>query len=55
MDAGKSLRDPQIHVGDLKPGPTRSIAAWADVSVGRLTVVRDEPDPRPGAAPRAAA
>jgi D-aminopeptidase len=48
MDAGKSLRDHGVRIGDLEPGPTGSIADVGDVSVGHVTVVRDEPDPPDG-------
>ena len=48
MDAGKSLRDHGLRIGELEPGPTGSIADVGGVSVGHLTVVRDEPDPPDG-------
>jgi D-aminopeptidase len=48
MDAGKTLRDHGVRIGDLEPGPAGSIADVGDVSVGHVTVVRDEPDPPEG-------
>ena len=48
MDAVKSLRDHGVRIGTLEPGPTGSIADVSDVSVGHVTVVRDEPDPPDG-------
>ncbi len=48
MDAVKSLRDHGVRIGTLEPGPTGSIADVGDVSVGHVTVVRDEPDPPDG-------
>src|SRR3954453_20702039 len=45
MDAGKSLREHGVRIGELEPGPARSIADVGGVSVGHVTVVRDEPDP----------
>src|SRR3954454_16844248 len=48
MDAGKSLRDHGVRIGELEPGPARSIADVGGVSVGHVTVVRDEPDPPEG-------
>ena len=48
MGAGKSLRDHGVRIGTLEPGPVGSIADVGDVSVGHVTVVRDEPDPPGG-------
>ena len=48
MDAGKSLRDHGVLIGELEPGPTGSIADVEGVAVGHVTVVRDEPDPPEG-------
>ena len=48
MDAVKSLRDHGVRIGTLQPGPANSIADVSEVSVGHVTVVRDEPDPPDG-------
>ena len=48
MDAGKSLREHGVRIGDLEPGPSASIADVGGVCVGHVTVVRDEPDPPSG-------
>jgi D-aminopeptidase len=48
MDAVRSLREHGVRIGDLEPGPTGSIADVGDVSVGHVTVVRDEPGPPEG-------
>jgi D-aminopeptidase len=47
MDEG-SLRGLGVRLGELEPGPAGSIADVAGVSVGHVTVVRDEPDPPDG-------
>src|SRR3954449_3209410 len=48
MDAARSLRDHGVRIGALEPGPANSIADVAGVSVGHVTVMRDEPDPPEG-------
>ena len=48
MDAGKSLREHGVRIGELEPGPSASIADVDGVRVGHATVVRDEPDPPAG-------
>jgi D-aminopeptidase len=48
MDAGKSLREHGVRIGELAPGPSGSIADVEGVAVGHVTVVRDEPDPPDG-------
>src|SRR3954449_735562 len=48
MDAVRSLRDHGVRIGALEPGAANSIADVAGISVGHVTVVRDEPDPPEG-------
>ena len=48
MDAGKSLREHGLRIGELEPGPAGSIADVEGVRVGHVTVIRDEPDPPDG-------
>jgi D-aminopeptidase len=48
MDAGKSLREHGVRIGELEPGPAGSIADVEGVAVGHVTVIRDEPDPPEG-------
>jgi D-aminopeptidase len=48
MDSEPSLREHGLRIGELEPGPTRSIADVDGVAVGHVTVVRDEPDPPEG-------
>jgi D-aminopeptidase len=48
MDAVRSLRDHGVRIGALEPGAANSIADVAGVSVGHVTVIRDEPDPPEG-------
>ena len=38
MDAGKTLREHGLRIGELEPGPTASIADVAEVTVGHSTV-----------------
>ena len=38
MDAGKTLREHGLRIGELEPGPTTSIADVAGVAVGHATV-----------------
>jgi D-aminopeptidase len=40
MDAGKSLREHGLRIGELEPGPAASIADVAGVTVGHATVAR---------------
>jgi D-aminopeptidase len=40
MDAGKTLREHGLRIGELEPGPTSSIADVAGVDVGHATVAR---------------
>ena len=47
MDA-RSLREHGLRIGGLPPGPACSIADVRGVTVGHVTVVRDEPDPPEG-------
>jgi D-aminopeptidase len=44
MAETRSLREHGLHIGALNPGPSNSIADVGDVTVGHITVVRDEPD-----------
>jgi len=44
----KRLRDLGLRIGDLKPGPRNAITDVPGVSVGHVTVRRDEPDPPEG-------
>ena len=47
------LRDLGLRIGDLEVGPRDAITDVGGVSVGQVTVRRDEPDPpayRPGSA-----
>lgn len=48
MDAGKSLREHGLRIGELEPGASGSIADVHGVTVGHVTVVRDEPGPPEG-------
>ena len=48
MDAARSLRDHGLRIGTLEPGPANSIADVAGVTVGHVTVARDEPGPPEG-------
>ena len=48
MDAARSLRDHGLRIGTLEPGPANSIADVAGVTVGQVTVARDEPGPPEG-------
>jgi D-aminopeptidase len=48
MGATRSLRDHGLRIGELRPGPTASIADVEGLRVGHVTVVRDEPDPPAG-------
>ena len=48
MDAVRTLREHGLRIGTLEPGPAGTIADVGDVSVGHVTVVRDEPDPPEG-------
>src|SRR5919202_1624165 len=48
MNAAKSLRAHGVRIGALEPGPRGSIADVDGVTVGHVTVVRDEPDPPDG-------
>src|SRR4051794_10663093 len=48
MDAVRTLREHGLRIGTLEPGRANSIADVGDVSVGHVTVVRDEPDPPEG-------
>jgi D-aminopeptidase len=48
MDSEPSLREHGLRIGELRPGPTGSIADVDGVAVGHVTVVRDEPDPPEG-------
>jgi D-aminopeptidase len=48
MDAGKSLHEHGVRIGELEPGPAGSIADVEGVAVGHVTVIRDEPDPPGG-------
>ena len=38
MDAGKSLREHGLSIGELEPGPAASIADVEGVAVGHVTV-----------------
>jgi D-aminopeptidase len=40
------MRSHGLRIGELEPGPANSIADVAGVTVGHVTVVRDEPDGR---------
>ena len=42
------LRDLGLRIGDLEPGPRNAITDDRGVSVGQVTVRRDEPDPPEG-------
>src|SRR5439155_7287995 len=44
----KRLRDLGLRIGDLEPGPRNAITDVRGVSVGHVTVRRDEPDPPEG-------
>jgi D-aminopeptidase len=48
MDAAKGLRDHGLRIGMLEPGPANSIADVEGVTVGHVTIARDEPDPPEG-------
>jgi D-aminopeptidase len=48
MDAARSLREHGLRIGELDPGPTCSIADVRGVSVGHVTIRREEPDPPVG-------
>jgi D-aminopeptidase len=48
MEAGKTLHEHGLRVGELEPGAAGSIVDVAGVAVGHATVVRDEPDPPEG-------
>ena len=48
MDATASLREYGLRLGELRPGPTASIADVEGVRVGHVTVIRDEPEPPAG-------
>jgi D-aminopeptidase len=48
MEAGKSLREHGVRIGELEPGPAGSIADVEGVAVGHVTVIREEPDPPEG-------
>ena len=37
MDAGKSLREHGLRIGELEPGPAASIADVSDVTIGHAT------------------
>jgi D-aminopeptidase len=45
---GPRLRELGLRIGHLEPGPTDSIADVPGVTVGHVTVWRDEPDPPEG-------
>ncbi len=45
---GPRLRELGLRIGELEPGPTASIADVPGVTVGHVTVWRDEPDPPEG-------
>jgi D-aminopeptidase len=45
---GPRLRELGLRIGELEPGPTDSIADVPDVTVGHVTVWRDEPEPPEG-------
>ena len=45
---GPRLRELGLRIGELEPGPTDSIADVPGVTVGHVTVWRDEPDPPEG-------
>lgn len=45
---GPRLRELGLRIGDLEAGPTDSIADVAGVTVGHVTVWRDEPEPPAG-------
>jgi D-aminopeptidase len=48
MAPAASLRAHGLRIGELEPGPRNAISDVAGVSVGHVTVVRDEPDPPEG-------
>jgi D-aminopeptidase len=48
VDSGQKLRDLGLRIGSLDPGENDAITDVAGVSVGHVTVWRDEPDPPTG-------